>query len=57
VQRLQVQLVGRLGCDELHSWALHRSAIASAQSRTSTLHQFPCGCEDKYNYRDRHRAK
>ncbi len=24
VQRLQVELVGRLGCDELHGWALHR---------------------------------
>jgi hypothetical protein len=23
VQRLQVELVGRLGCDELHGWALH----------------------------------
>ena len=24
VQRLQVELVGRLGCDELHGGALHR---------------------------------
>ena len=24
VQRLQVELVGRLGCDELHGWTLHR---------------------------------
>jgi hypothetical protein len=24
VQRLQVELVGRLGRDELHGWALHR---------------------------------
>ena len=24
MQRLQVELVGRLGCDELHGWALHR---------------------------------
>ena len=24
VQRLQIQLVGRLGCDELHGWTLHR---------------------------------
>jgi hypothetical protein len=24
VQCLQVELVGRLGCNELHSWALHR---------------------------------
>jgi hypothetical protein len=24
VQRLQVELVGRLGGDELHGWALHR---------------------------------
>jgi hypothetical protein len=30
VQRLQVELVGRLGCNELHSWALPASAIASA---------------------------
>jgi hypothetical protein len=24
VPRLQVELVGGLGCDELHGWALHR---------------------------------
>ena len=34
MQRLQIELVGRLGSDEFHRWALNASAIASASRKS-----------------------